>query len=245
MGRMFDRIVMTLCCTLILAASAQAKLPCEVYLKDGGVIKCQKAWPSEGKVLVLINRDTLLDFSKDEVNLQETFGKKPAKPVKKAKTKKKIKAGVAAKRMTAPKTAAKSVAKPAATEKRAPATVPVKSATPAIAKPAVLQPGQVAVKPAPSPAVQAAKKVPPPAGQQSAAVKPPVQAPATPAKNPAPVVSSPPGQMQRPPLAVVHPAPPPPPEKSFLEKNLTNIGLGGLLILLVALYVVQKKRKQG
>jgi len=35
-----------------------------------------------------------------------------------------------------------------------------------------------------------------------------------------------------------------PHEKSFLEKNYTNVGLGVLLVLLVAFYVIQKKRKQ-
>ncbi len=57
-----------------------------VYLKDGGVIKAQKVWRSEGKVHVLVNRDTLADFNNSEVNLQKTFVKKKysAKSSKKA-----------------------------------------------------------------------------------------------------------------------------------------------------------------
>ncbi len=47
-----------------------------VYLKDGGVIKAQKVWRSEGKVHVLVNRDTLADFNNSEVNLKKTFAKK-------------------------------------------------------------------------------------------------------------------------------------------------------------------------
>ena len=47
-----------------------------VYLKDGGVIKAQKVWRSEGKVHVLVNRDTLADFNNSEVNLKKTFVKK-------------------------------------------------------------------------------------------------------------------------------------------------------------------------
>jgi len=57
-----------------------------VYLKDGGVIKAQKVWRSEGKVHVLVNRDTLADFNNSEVNLKKTFVKKrsTAKSSKKA-----------------------------------------------------------------------------------------------------------------------------------------------------------------
>jgi len=47
-----------------------------VYLKDGSVIKAQKVWRSEGKVHVLVNRDTLADFNNSEVNLKKTFVKK-------------------------------------------------------------------------------------------------------------------------------------------------------------------------
>ncbi|HEX9023418.1 MAG TPA: hypothetical protein VF799_06235, partial [Geobacteraceae bacterium] len=65
MGRILSSIIVTLCCTILLAGTSQAKTPKEVYLKDGGIIECRNVWQSGGKVMVLVNRDTLLDFSKD------------------------------------------------------------------------------------------------------------------------------------------------------------------------------------
>lgn len=55
-----------------------------VYLKDGGIIKAKSAWRSKGRVYVLVNRDTLTDFSPAEIDLKRTFirkrriAKKPA-----------------------------------------------------------------------------------------------------------------------------------------------------------------------
>ncbi|HEX2768893.1 MAG TPA: hypothetical protein VHN12_06380, partial [Geobacteraceae bacterium] len=89
MGRNFGRIIIMLGCTILLAAAAQAKTLKEVYLKTGGIIECRKFWQSDGKVMVLVNRDTLVDLARDEVDLKKTFAKKPAKAVKKAKAKKK------------------------------------------------------------------------------------------------------------------------------------------------------------
>ena len=90
MGRILSSTIVLLCCIILLAATSQAKTPKEVYLKDGGIIECQKVWQANGKVMVLVNRDTLVDFSKDEVDLQKTFAKKPVKGVKKAKVRKKV-----------------------------------------------------------------------------------------------------------------------------------------------------------
>lgn len=57
-----------------------------VYLKDGSVIKAQKVWRSEGKVHVLVNRDTLADFNNSEVNFKKTFVKKRSAVNKKRQT---------------------------------------------------------------------------------------------------------------------------------------------------------------
>jgi len=69
----------------IFAASSNAK---QVYLNDGGVIHAQKAWRSDGRVHVLVNRDTLVDFNNSEVNLKKTFIKKRKVPSIKAKSEK-------------------------------------------------------------------------------------------------------------------------------------------------------------
>lgn len=44
-----------------------------VYLKDGGTIRAQSVWRTKGKVHILVNRDTLTDFSITEVDLKRTF----------------------------------------------------------------------------------------------------------------------------------------------------------------------------
>lgn len=57
-----------------------------VYLKDGSWINAKRVWREKGKVVVLVNRDSLTSFSPAEVNLKKTFPPRkkriqPAKPV--------------------------------------------------------------------------------------------------------------------------------------------------------------------
>lgn len=47
-----------------------------VYLKDGGTIRARAVWKSDGKVHVLVNRDTLTEFSTSEIDLKRTFARK-------------------------------------------------------------------------------------------------------------------------------------------------------------------------
>jgi hypothetical protein len=44
-----------------------------VYLKDGGKIKARSAWRANGRVNVLLNRDSITDFSPSEINMKRTF----------------------------------------------------------------------------------------------------------------------------------------------------------------------------
>lgn len=55
---------------LVWAVSAQAAT---VYLKDGGTIKAKRVWREKGKVVVLVNRDSITSFAYGEVNLKNTF----------------------------------------------------------------------------------------------------------------------------------------------------------------------------
>ena len=55
---------------LVWVVSAQAAT---VYLKDGGAIKAKRVWREKGKVVVLVNRDSITSFAYDEVNLKKTF----------------------------------------------------------------------------------------------------------------------------------------------------------------------------
>jgi hypothetical protein len=65
---------------MVWTASASAA---KVYLKDGGVIEARKVWRAKGKVMVLVNRQSIAEFSDSEVNLKKTFVRKKrvAKPV--------------------------------------------------------------------------------------------------------------------------------------------------------------------
>jgi len=55
---------------LVWAVSAQAAT---VYLKDGGTIKAKRVWREKGKIVVLVNRDSITSFTAGEVNLKKTF----------------------------------------------------------------------------------------------------------------------------------------------------------------------------
>lgn len=50
-----------------------------VYLKDGGVIRAKSAWRSGGRVHVLVNRDTLTEFTPAEIDMKRTFAGKVRK----------------------------------------------------------------------------------------------------------------------------------------------------------------------
>jgi hypothetical protein len=59
---------------LVLLGLATPSLAAKVvYLKDGGAINAKSAWRSQGKVQVLINRDTLATFLPSEVDMKRTF----------------------------------------------------------------------------------------------------------------------------------------------------------------------------
>ncbi len=52
---------------------AQPVLARTFYLKNGEQINYQKSWKKNGRIYVLINRDTLIDFAPEEVNLKKTY----------------------------------------------------------------------------------------------------------------------------------------------------------------------------
>jgi hypothetical protein len=73
MERLLGRVVTMLCFCMFLAATVHGKQLKTVYLKDGGIIECQSFWKENGKVMVLVNRDVLVDLSPNEVNMKQTF----------------------------------------------------------------------------------------------------------------------------------------------------------------------------
>lgn len=69
-------VMMALALMCVFSQAVPAKT---VYMKNGDEIDCRNAWVKDGKVNVLINRDTLVDFTRDEVDMNKTFGQKPPK----------------------------------------------------------------------------------------------------------------------------------------------------------------------
>ena len=158
MGKIWRLLLLALLLNTVLATVVLAR---PVYLADGGIIEAQKVWQEEGRVYVLLNRDSLITFSPEEINLKKTFTKK-RQQVKPQPGKKSVPATVAAK---AP------VAAPAAAS-ASPAAAPAKATPPSTAG----APSPVAAK-----AVPAAK-----VGTPVATAPAPVAAPVPVVKKPAP-----------------------------------------------------------
>jgi hypothetical protein len=80
MRRLWLITVVTLLLCSILTGTGFAK---SVYLKDGAILDCQSFWRKGDQVIVMVNRDIMLRFSKDEVNLKKTFAKRAGHRAKK------------------------------------------------------------------------------------------------------------------------------------------------------------------
>lgn len=64
-----------------------------LYLNNGDEIEYQSAWKDEGRIYVLINRDTVVDFSPQEIDQKKSFkAKKAKKAIKHKRVPKKPKA---------------------------------------------------------------------------------------------------------------------------------------------------------
>ena len=73
MGKVWRLLLLALLLNTVLATVTLAR---SVYLADGGIIQAQRVWQEEGRVYVLLNRDSLITFSPEEINLKKTFAKK-------------------------------------------------------------------------------------------------------------------------------------------------------------------------
>lgn len=172
MNSFLRNTVLLLCVLLLPAGVCLAK---EVHLKDGSIIDSESVWRRGDKVVVKINRDTMLEFRQDEVDLGRTFPKAAAKP----RQVKKKKASAAVRHRRAVKPAAASVAAPsqAAPKAAAPqsAAKPLPTAKPA---PSAPQPPAAAPAPSPAPGPGARETVRPKPAQTGSAVpaSPPDQA---------------------------------------------------------------------
>jgi len=54
-----------------------------VYLKDGSIIQATSAWREGSMINVLVNRNTLATFNREEVDIKRTFPQKVKKPLRK------------------------------------------------------------------------------------------------------------------------------------------------------------------
>lgn len=154
MGTLIRNKVLVLWVWLMLPGVCLAK---QVYLQDGGIVECQSIRRQGDLIVVQVNRDTVVEFERSEIDLRHTrldSGKKPRRAGHK-------KAHGAVLSPGAVKLASAAVAG------ESPVTPPAASATP-VAKPA--QPAPVpAAKPAQPDLVSAA--TPPPASTPAPAAK--------------------------------------------------------------------------
>jgi hypothetical protein len=72
MGALLRNTVLIMFVWLTLAGVCFGK---QVYLSDGSIIDCQSFWRHGDKVVVKINRDTILEFARNEINERRTFVK--------------------------------------------------------------------------------------------------------------------------------------------------------------------------
>lgn len=136
MGKVWRLLLLALVLNAALSTAALART---VYLADGGTIQAQKVWKEEGRIYLLLNRDSLIHFSPEEINLKKTFAKKWPKPV----------AEVAPAPVAAAVSPAAKVAPPVA--KAAPVAAAASPATAKAAPPVAPKPAKPAAKKAPAP----------------------------------------------------------------------------------------------
>lgn len=70
------RLLFLLLVLALLAIPGVAASAVELQLADGGIITAQKAWRSKGNIFVLVNRDTLLEFTPQEIKRLKTLTRK-------------------------------------------------------------------------------------------------------------------------------------------------------------------------
>lgn len=142
----------------------------QVYLSDGSMIDCESFWRRGDKVVVKINRDTMLEFARSEIDERRTFVKAVKKP-RKVKRKKIAAAAVSAKAATTAGAAEVSPAPPAAAPATNPPPAPVQASPAAepTVQPEAAQPS--AAVPAPAPDQAAAPQAQQAADMMADAIK--------------------------------------------------------------------------
>lgn len=149
MGRIWRLLLLAL---LLNATLATVVLARSVYLADGGMIQAQKVWQEEGRIYVLLNRDSLISFSPEEIDLKKTFAKKKSKaPLQSGKKKTVAKAPATPAAAVAAVKQAEAGSTPAVAAPIPAKVEPIAPSTPAAPPPAAVVTAPVAPKPAPVP----------------------------------------------------------------------------------------------
>lgn len=140
MGTLLRNSVLVMFVWLMLAGICFGK---QVYLSDGSMIDCESFWRRGDKVVVKINRDTVLEFARSEVDERRTFVKavKKPRPVKRKK--------IAATAATAKAATLAGATEAASSPSVAPAPVQPPPAAEPTVQPEVAQPSAAAPAPAP------------------------------------------------------------------------------------------------
>jgi hypothetical protein len=97
MTKVIGMALLAILLVLPLAGPAAAK---QVYLSDGGIIECQSFRMVKGNVVVWVNRDSVIELSRGEVDMKRTFHR--PKAVGKGRKPHAIKHGVNARPMAQP-----------------------------------------------------------------------------------------------------------------------------------------------
>jgi hypothetical protein len=124
MNTFLRNTVLLVCVWMMLAGICMAR---EVHLQDGSIIDCESVWRRGDKVVVKINRDTMLEFRQEEVDLGRTFPKAKVKP---RQTRKKKPVGTVRPHRAA-KRPAKAASSPVQTAPKAAAPLPASKPQPA------------------------------------------------------------------------------------------------------------------
>lgn len=152
-----------------MVGAAQAA---SVYLKDGGIIECRSFRQKGNDFFVKVNRDLIIPFSKDEIDLNKTFARKKKPAVRSHKPAAPPDTGMSAQRPAVAAVAAKAEQKPipppeAAKKPAGAEPVPTTagkapSVAPQAATPAAPPVPKPAPNPAPAPQPEQAVPAPPP-----------------------------------------------------------------------------------
>ena len=233
MGRIFGTLLIVLCSLTLCAPAVFGRQHKTVFLKDGGMIDCESFWKENGRIVVLVNRDTIVTFDRSEVDLRRTLHKKAVKT----------------KKHTVRRHAAKSATPICPPVQKIASSVrsPVQAGPDASGAAKASGPAKVMPMP-PREAVSAAPQVKggtvkSPEGNAPRSQQSPVAKPAEGGANAVPK-TAPVSSAVKPPPAKPAPAPPPPPPKEPIL-SLQTIALGLLLLLLVVALVIRQRKGKG